>query len=271
MYENERPVEQAGYLTDEISARAVAFIDRHAGGPFFLDVAYNATHWPFQPPNLRSPPPYPSGTPDEVIDRWAAKGTRQDYVRMLERADEGIGKILEALHRHRLTQNTLVIFASDNGGEWLSRNEPLFHRKGSLWEGGLRVPCLLRWPQRLPAGRVSGQPAITMDLTATILAAAGVQIPADRRLDGIDLVPILIGASPEAERTFFWRVTVQGRQDKAVRHGRWKYVSGSRFPGLLFDVGSDPSERKDLAYRQPEMLARLKAMHADWEREVTRR
>lgn len=164
-----------------------------------------------------------------------------------------------------------MIFTSDNGGEWLSRNEPLFHRKGSLWEGGIRVPCILRWPGHLPAGRVSRQPAITMDLTATILTAAGVPPSSDRRLDGIDLAPILVAARPEIERTFFWRVTVQGRQDKAVRNGRWKYVSGSRFPGLLFDLGSDPTERLDLAYRQPEMLAKLKAMHAEWERDVARR
>lgn len=103
LYENDRPVELATYLTDEISARAISFIERHASTPFFLDVAYNATHFPFQPPDLSAPPSQPSGTPEEVVEQWAAQGTREDYVRMLERADQGIGRVLAALDRARLS------------------------------------------------------------------------------------------------------------------------------------------------------------------------
>ena len=97
--------------------------------------------------------------------------TRQDYVAILERADQGIGQILEALKRRGLDRNTLVIYMQDNGGEWLSRNAPLFHRKDTVWEGGIRVPAILRWPGHLPAGKVSGQVGIVQDLTASILAA----------------------------------------------------------------------------------------------------
>src|SRR6185295_18534915 len=99
----------------------------------------------------------------------------------------GVGKILAALEQRGLAKNTLVIFTNDNGGEWLSRNAPLSNRKSTLWEGGIRVPLIMRLPGRLPEGKVSGQVAITMDLTATILALTGATVPSDYRLDGIDL------------------------------------------------------------------------------------
>ena len=269
LYENDTPVELKGYLTDEITSRAVAFVERHAGEPFFLDVAFNATHWPFHPPDLPTPPAHPTGAPAEVVRQWAADGTRADYVKMLERADAGIGRILAALDRLKLARNTLVIFASDNGGEWLSRSAPLFHRKGTLWEGGLRVPCIIRWPARLEP-RVSRQPAITMDLTATILAAAGVSPSPDRPLDGIDLVPLLRGERVErVERVFYWRGFLPGSPEKAIRDGRWKYVTQSPlFPGLLFDIEADPSERHDLAARHPDVLRRLRAKHEEWTRSM---
>jgi arylsulfatase A-like enzyme len=269
LYENDQPVQLTTYLTDEITARAIAFIERHASRPFFLDVAYNATHWPFQPPDLTTPPSLPSGTYEEVTERWAAHGTREEYVRMLERADEGIGRILAALERAGLGDRTLVIFTSDNGGEWLSRMEPFFNRKGTLWEGGLRVPCILRWPGRLPAGTVSSQAAITMDLTATILAAAQVSASPDLPLDGIDLVPLLAGQRPPIDRTFHWLSPFAGNPDRAIRYGHWKYISESAlFPGLLFDLQADPGERNDLAAERPELLEKLRGMHRDWERSV---
>ena len=269
LYENEKPVHSDRYLTDEITARAIAFIDRHAAKPFFLDVAYNATHWPFQPPDMKEAPAQPPGPARNVVQTWGAEGTRRDYVQMLERADQGIGRILAALDRHGLRENTLVIFTSDNGGEWLSRIEPLFHRKGSLWEGGLRVPCILRWPAKLPSKRTSAQPAITMDLSATILAAASVKPRHDRPLDGIDLIPLLAKTSSVVERTFYWRGTGAGSPERAVREGRWKYVNESpMFPGFLFDVTADPGERKDLAASHPDILRRLEAQYRQWVKTV---
>jgi arylsulfatase A-like enzyme len=136
LYHNEAPTTSSAYLTDEITRRAEAFIQQRASGPFFLEVAYNATHWPYQRPDL------PEGK--RGWDHYRESGTHEDYIAMLERADQGIGRILDTLDRLKLAQNTLVIFTSDNGGEWLSRNLPLFHRKGTLWEGGIRVPLVLR-------------------------------------------------------------------------------------------------------------------------------
>jgi arylsulfatase A len=189
---------------------------------------------------------------------------------MLERADEGIGRILATLDRLGLRDNTLVIFTNDNGGEWLSRMDPLFNRKRSLWEGGLRVPCMLRWPDRLPSGLKSSQPAITMDLTATILSAAGVKVVEARPLDGIDLIPLLKKDANPVERTFYWRGTRADSPHRAVREGRWKFITDTPlFPGMLFDVVADPGERNDLTARHPEILRRLSEKHREWSRQVT--
>ena len=147
LFENTTPVAATGYLTDEITRRAVGFITRHAERPFFVEVAYNAVHWPFEPPDQSKTDTSQraarsmSRMPDDSVP-----ATRKDYVRMLERADAGVGEILAELDRRGLTRNTLVVFTNDNGGEWLSRNAPHSHRKSTLWEGGIRVPLILRWP-----------------------------------------------------------------------------------------------------------------------------
>lgn len=268
LYENLTPVQPAGYLTDELTRRAVDFITRHARGPFFLEVAYNAVHWPFEPPD------HPPSEADRAVRRPlvqmpddSSPARRQDYVRMLERADRGVGEILAALQRQGLERNTLVIFTNDNGGEWLSRNAPFFHRKGTLWEGGIRVPLIVRWPGEIPAGRTTAQVAITMDLTASILAAAGAALPDGYHPDGIDLLPILRGRAPEVERRLFWRVDRPNRRQRAVRSGHWKLlVDGGQY--LLFDLAADPGERSDLAAAHPELVVSLKGLLADWNREV---
>jgi arylsulfatase A-like enzyme len=188
---------------------------------------------------------------------------------MLERADDGVGLILAALEKHGLSQNTLVIFTNDNGGEWLSRNAPLFHRKGTLWEGGIRVPLIFRWPARLPAGKTSAQAAITMDLSASILAATNTSAPDTYRPDGIDLLPMLRGATPARERHLFWRVANPGRQQRAVRSGDWKLlVDGGSL--LLYDLAKDPGERNDLAAGHPEIVRSLQRFLAEWEKEIGR-
>jgi arylsulfatase A-like enzyme len=195
---------------------------------------------------------------------------------MMERADRGIGEILRALDRKGVARNTLVIFTNDNGGEWLSRNAPFFHRKGTLWEGGIRVPLIMRWPGHIRAGRTSGQVAITMDLTASILAAAGITSTAEHPLDGIDLVPILRrGEGASVQRDLFWRVVRPARQQRAVRSGSWKLLidgasssTGADTHLMLFDLRNDPGERHDLAARYPDRVRRLRALIDAWERDV---
>jgi arylsulfatase A-like enzyme len=257
LMENDRPVEVEGYLTDLYNQRAVQFIERRAAaGPFFLYVPYNAVHFPFQVPD----DPTSRMDPKDMY-----KGTRDDYRRMTERIDRGVGEMFAALEKAGVADDTLFIFSSDNGGERLSDNRPLFNHKQSLWEGGIRVPCLMRWPSGLPKGKVTKQPAITMDLTATILAAAGAS--PTRKLDGIDLLPMLRGEREPIERTFFWRVARGDRHQKAVRHGRWKYVLDGALP-MLIDLENDIGEREDLGYRNLAKLHELEALLAAWEKEM---
>jgi arylsulfatase A-like enzyme len=264
LFENDKPVEVAGYMTDLITDRAVRTIEHNRAKPFFIDVAYNAPHWPYQRPDQ------PSTARDHARHLTpfdSETSTRADYVTMVERVDVGVGRILAALDRLGLRRNTIVIFTNDNGGEWLSHGGPLFHRKASVWEGGIRVPALLRWPGHIPAGRVSRQVGATMDLTASILAAAGVTASAETRLDGMNLLPILEGKTPEAERTLFWRVVGAARQQQAVRSGRWKLVVDQGRP-LLFDLSADIGERHDLIRDHVDIATKLQASLKAWQDDV---
>lgn len=245
LYENDSPVRRDGYSTDLFGSRAVDFVRRQKTEPFFLYAAFNAPHWPFQPPSR----------PNDVRTRetWL-NGDRAGYVEMVRSLDSNIGRILAAL-----PSNTLVVFTNDNGGERLSDNGPFSHHKFTLWEGGIRVPAILRWPGRIPRGQTTARPAITMDFTATILAAAGVASP--RPLDGIDLL------QPDRQRNLFWRYQHSPIRQKAVLSGAWKLLQDAGYD-LLFDLHSDPGERRDLAYRHPDVVTRLKAQLAQWEAEM---
>ena len=264
LFENTTPIQEDGYMTDLITARALRFIDQRDAEPFFLEVAYSAAHWPFQPPDHYS----------KAANNAAFQGpgdavpaTRKDYAAMLERADAGVGQIVQKLQALGLTNHTLVIFTNDNGGEWLSSNAPLFHRKDTLWEGGIRVPAIFRWPGRIPAGKTSAQAGITMDLSASILAATNTAVPSDARLEGLNLLPILESRAPVTERTLFWRIDVPTRQQRAVRSGDWKLlIDGDDL--LLFNLKTDIGERHDLAAVRPEIVAKLRPLLVAWERDV---
>ena len=247
-----------GFLTDHLARRSVDFVRRQKDKPFFLYLAFNAVHWPFQRPNR----------PDMVRTRetWF-QGTRADYIEMMQSVDAAVGQVLDTLDQQGLAKDTLVIFNSDNGGERLSDNRPYFNTKGTLWEGGIHVPGLARWPAALPKGKVSNQTAITMDWTATILAAAGVK--PERQLDGINLLPILQSKQPEQERTLCWRIDRAGFRQQAIRSGKWKLVTQPTSVGLLlFDLESDPAERHNLFYEQQNKVNELRAKLQDWDKEM---
>ncbi len=255
LYENNRPVEREGYSTDLFGERAADFVRRRTREPFFLYAAFNAPHWPFQPP----------GKPADVrtAKTWY-DGTRADYVQMVESLDNSIGRILSALKETGQDANTLVIFTNDNGGDSLSDNGPAFHHKFTLWEGGIRVPLIMRWPGHVPSRSQCSQVAITMDLTATMLSAAGASPRADRPLDGIDLLPIAARREKARERTLFWR---HRNQLCAMRKGDWKLIRDAGYD-LLFNLRDDPGERKDLAIRMPEKVTELRKLYAGWEAEM---
>jgi arylsulfatase A len=265
LFENNTPTTAAGYMTDVITQHSVKFIADHARSPFFLEVAYNAAHWPYQDPDVPSTAvrnaahlmPF-----DENTD------SRAMYVKIMERADQGVGEILAALDRQGLASNTLVIFTNDNGGEWLSRNAPLFNRKFTLYEGGIRVPAIVRWPGHVPAGAVSQQVGITMDLTASILAASGVSVPAETRLEGVNLLPLIGAGSKPVSRTLFWRVTTAGLNQRAVRDGDWKLLIDGDVRLMLFDVSKDLGERNDVVASNTAIVKRLHDKLRAWEQDV---
>lgn len=264
LWENDARVDMSGYSTDLIAAKASAFITQHAREPFFIDVAFNAPHWPFQNPEV---PSRAANNGRFVLPTDSAANTRADYVRMVERLDRGVGEVLRTLEQQGLARNTIVIFTNDNGGEWLSDNSPLFSRKYSTFEGGIRVPAIVRWPGHIRAGTVTPQVGITMDLTASVLAAAHATVPTEARLEGVNLIPILEGRAPVASRTLFWRSIYSNRANRAVRDGDLKIVIDANHT-FVYNVRRDPGERHDLARFRPEVARALKRKLDAWEKDV---
>jgi arylsulfatase A-like enzyme len=257
LYENDRVVERDGYLTDLLTDEAVEFIARNEDEPFFLTLAYNAALPPYQPPGL-------------PVSRWGEgwdvnAATRDDYVKMVERMDEGVEKVLDTLDQYDLADNTLVVYMYDHGGRHLVNSAPLFHGFANLWEGGIRIPMIMRLPDVIPANQSSGLPSIAMDLTATILSVAGLDDEANS-LDGTNLIPSLQGESTSPGRQLFWRADHYnfGKQ-RAIRDGRWKYIEHDNTQ-FLFDLDEDEGERNDLFYRHIDVANRLRSDLDDWER-----
>ena len=265
LWENETRINRDGQYSTTIYTDASArFIHESAkaGRPFFITVMYNAPHWPYNRPDRPSPAP---GSGTHVLAQADVTATRDDYRSMVEAMDAGVGQILQALQRAGVANDTLLIFTNDNGGEWLSDPGPLSDRKGTVYEGGIRVPALVRWPGRIPAGRVSGQPAITFDWSASILAAAGITPPAN--YDGINLIPMLAGQQPDVERTFFWRAVPGNRNQRAVRRGDWKLIVDT-YHTKVFNVRQDPGERRDLTNSRQDIARQLCGLLSAWSREV---
>ena len=255
LHRNGDAVRATGYLTDLIADEAVRFI-RQRREPFFLNHQGTAPHSPWQRPG--DPPMGPSHGPFDI-------GPPDRFPDMMRALDGAVGRILAALDDTGVAERTLVIFTSDNGGKQYSNMAGLARGKGHLWEGGLRVPAFVRWPSVIPSGETTRQVATTLDWTATILAAAGVPPAPSHPLDGMNLLPVLAGGEP-IDRMIFWR-TAQRLQQKAVRDRGWKYLR-DQDREYLFDLVLDPGERSDLKGAEPEILQRLKASYALWDREM---
>ncbi len=257
LYENENEVEKEGYLTNMFTEKAIAFIQQKHNKPFFLTLNYNAPHWPWQgPTNLAYA---------DTLD-FKAGGTPAIYAAMMKSLDDGVGAVMKALDDAGLRNQTIVIFTNDNGGEKFSDHGGLAQQKGTLWEGGIKVPAFVRWPGKIKPGTITQQAAITMDWTATILAVAGAKADRAIPLDGVDLMPVLQGRNNAVDRTFYWR-TFQRTQQKAIREGRWKYLQ-DKAGEYLFDLVADPGEKNNLKEENPEMFLKLKTKYALWERQM---
>ncbi len=264
LWENDKPIEKKGYTTDLVTERAARFIEEHKNAPFFVDVAYTAPHWPYQVPGSPSVAP---NNARHVMPQDLATSTRSDYVAMVEHLDRQIGKLLAAIDRAGVADDTIVIFTNDNGGEWLSSSAPFFGRKWTVFEGGIRVPAIVRWPDRIPAGKVSGQVGITMDLTVSILAVTGTPVPDEAKLEGTNLFPVWEGRAPEFERTLFWRSGTGTGKQTAVRRGDWKVLVDGPHT-YVFNLRSDLSERNDLAKWRQDVARELQPLIAAWEESV---
>jgi len=264
LYEDDHPIKRDEYMTDLITNESVKFLERqHGSKPFFLYVAYTAPHSPYQGPNDRKPSRVPK-------DQWG-KGTRGQYVELVEYMDRSIGRILKALDDKGLADDTVVIFASDNGANKKGRNLPFRGHKSTLYEGGIRVPAIARWPGVLPRGAVCDQPCITFDLSKSIVRIAGARVPKGRQFDGIDILRHVEQGRPTYTRTLFWRARRGVRTWRAVRDGNLKYLlrqDGERVQEWVFDLAADPSEQHDLLAARPADTRRLKGLLADWETEV---
>lgn len=256
LFEGEVPVERIGYMTDLLTQRAVEYIGRKHEKPFYLSLHYTSPHWPWEGPKdiaVSNAMKYgPAG--------FRSGGSIKVYGEMMKSLDAGIGRVLDALRSTGLDKNTLVIFTSDNGGERFSYNWPFTGQKMDLHEGGIRVPAIVRWPGVTKAGAVSDQPAITMDWTATMIAAAGGKADPKYPLDGLDLTKALTGKDPIRERMFFWRT----KRQSAMRHGKWKYIREGK-QEFLFDLAVDEREQADFALAQPQMIERLRNEFSRWE------
>jgi N-acetylgalactosamine-6-sulfatase len=261
LYLNGKPIERDGYTTDLLTAEAVKYIDGAGSGPFFLYVPYTAPHEPIQGPDDR---PAKQPPPGKTI-----KGDAKSYAAMIRRLDDGVGEIVAALEKKGLSQNTVLVFNSDNGGTKMADNHPLSGHKGQTFEGGIRVPCIVRWPGEIKPGIVSEQAAITMDLTASFARIGGAK--SSRLFDGIDIIKKLQDGAPVESRSLFWRGRRGDNTWRGVREGTMKFVSeqtGKKIEEHVFDLASDISEKHDLAVGKPEELNRLKGLLAAWEQEV---
>jgi arylsulfatase A-like enzyme len=247
------PVEPPAYLTDAITSEAESFIDRNKERPFLLYVAYNAVH-------------NPQHAKPEHLEKFKAIADerRRTYAGMLASLDEGVGKVLAKLDETGLDKDTLVFFVSDNGGPEAngSTNGPLNGQKATTWEGGIRVPYLVRWPGKVPAGAEYRQPVIQLDITPTILAATGVSVPDADKLDGVNLLPFLSGENKAApHERLYWRFGPQ----IALREGDWKLLKVRGDSELrLYNLASDIGETRDLASTEPERVKKLQAAWDAW-------
>lgn len=226
----------------------------------FRHVAFSVPHFPFQPPE--------SDSGKMVAQEELTKGTRKNYVTMPEDMDRETGRILECLDKRGMTDNTLVVFASDHGAIVPGSNASFRGFKSGLFEGGIRTACMMRWPQHLPAGVVSDQPAITMDLTTSFINAGRGKTPGGYKSDGLDIVQHLSKNQSISPRTLAWRVKRDDRVWRAIPRANWKLVTRLE-DGIhekwLFDVKNDSAEQVDQSANQPQRKTELAIPRVNWE------
>lgn len=259
-WKNLQKVPEEGYCTDLITGHGMDFIERHKDKPFCLYLPHEAPHYPYQ--GRKDPPERLSG--GRKGKKAKGREITRAYKEMVEVMDEGVGRIVEAVRRMGLERKTFIFFCSDNGATKNGSNGVLAGFKGSLWEGGHRVPAVAYWPGRIKAGTTTDQTVLGMDLFATMMSIAGAKPPEHLKLDGVNLLPMLTEGTKLPERMLFWRY----RKEKAARKGPWKLlVQGSR--SKLYNLDEDLGEKENLAGTRPDMVKALEDELAAWEQEVS--
>jgi arylsulfatase A-like enzyme len=251
------PVRLEGYLTDAFANEAASFVTRNAADPWFLYLAFNAPHTPLE-------------APADKLSRFTtiADERRRAYAAMVSSLDDGVGRVLEALRSTGQERRTIVFFLSDNGGSTIDAyaanaadNSPLRGSKGQLWEGGIRVPLFVRWPDRIPEGRVVRSPVASFDVFATAVAAADGACDTER-IDGRDILPLLDGRSEASpHHCLHWRFYAS----RAIRERGWKWVESDGDGQGLFDLTTDPEEAIDRHSAEEGLAAELRKRQASWE------
>jgi arylsulfatase A-like enzyme len=254
-FKDGEPFQPPKYMTDYLSDEAIKVVAANKNRPFFMYLAYNAPHTPLQ-----------ATKEDYDALAFIPDHTMRVYAAMIRSLDRNIGRVLQSIKDQGLEDDTLVIFTSDNGGAHYvgipGLNSPYRGWKATFFEGGIHVPFFMRWPGVLPQGASVTAPVSHFDIFATAAAAAGQKLPTDRPIDGVNLLPFITGAAPgRPHDTLFWRTDSY----RVVRAGDWKLqVSERPKQDWLFNLASDPTEKKNLAKQEPARLAAMKAQLAEW-------
>ncbi|MFF5474110.1 sulfatase [Streptomyces achromogenes] len=267
LYEGDAEYRDLRYYTTVLTERAVEYVGRRHRRPWLLNLNFTTPHWPWLAEGdaetgaeiaarVRA-----AKTPGEVTAALGHHdgGSVAKYTEMVRSLDAAVGEVLDALRRSGQEENTLVLFASDNGGERWSYQWPLSGQKAGLQEGGIRVPAILRWPARIDGHQVSHEPNFSPDWTATLLELGGARPDPAHPLDGTSLAGYLLRGERLPERDLFWRV----RGNRALRRGDWKYYQDADGTDHLYHLAADLREQADLAPDRPELLAELKGAWED--------
>ena len=252
-------IPEEGYSTDLVTSHGLSFIQRHKDKPFCLYLAHECPHYPYQGPN--DPADRTVGKPEPILGR--RKDRTAAYKEMMESMDTSIDRIVRKINSLDLEKETFIFFCSDNGPTGPGSSGPLKGKKGSLWEGGHRVPGIAYWPSKIRPGTVTNETALTMDLLPTLASLAGLSPPTTLKLDGVDLLPLMVGEKPLSERSLFWRF----KNDCAIRKGPWKLINGES--QSLFHLDDDISETTNIIRKEQERGKSLEQKLMDWSRKIS--
>ena len=252
-------IPEEGYSTDLVTSHGLSFIQRHKDKPFCLYLAHECPHYPYQGPN--DPADRTVGKPEPILGR--RKDRTAAYKEMMESMDTSIDRIVRKINSLDLEKETFIFFCSDNGPTGPGSSGPLKGKKGSLWEGGHRVPGIAYWPSKIRPGTVTNETALTMDLLPTLASLAGLSPPTTLKLDGVDLLPLMVGEKPLSERSLFWRF----KNDCAIRKGPWKLINGES--QSLFHLDDDISETTNIIRKEQERGKSLEQELMNWSRKIS--